>query len=138
MAKEHKKLMAYTFLIGADWNCSGKLVEDLSNNFTLVENKYPKDLTQAVKMVSNHRNKINNNYYYYRKHNNHNNNNNRKKKQEHESTYNQMEKLKNPRSGKKLFCYICGDANHIAPNCPNKWEFKKNSNCWGNQKIVLK
>ena len=88
MVEEHEKLMAYTFLLGADHNRSSKLVEDLSNNFTMGENKYPKDLTQAVNMVANHKNRINNNNNN-KKYNNNNNNN---KKHDHQSTYNQMEK----------------------------------------------
>ena len=125
MTEEHEKLMAYTFLLGADRNRSGKLVEDLSNNFTMGDNKYPKDLTQAINLVSNHKNNINNNNYKKYNNNNYNNNN---KKHEHQSTYNQMEKSKNHRSGRKTFCYICGDETHIAPDCPNKHKFKKNSN----------
>ena len=60
MLQEHDKLMAFTFLLGADRNQSGKLVEDLNNNYAIGDNKYPKDLTMAINMVANHRNQINN------------------------------------------------------------------------------
>ena len=60
MLEEHDKLMAFTFLLGADRNQSGKLVKDLNNNYAMGENKYPRDLTMAVNMVANHRNQINN------------------------------------------------------------------------------
>ena len=39
-----------------------------------------------------------------------------------------MEKSQNPRSGKKTFCYICGDKTHITPDCPSRHKFKKRSN----------
>ena len=58
--ENHDKLMAFAFLIRADQNQSGKLVEDLANNFTMGENKYLRDITNAINMVSNHQNKVNN------------------------------------------------------------------------------
>ena len=66
------------------------------------EDKYPKDVAHVVNMVSNHKNKVNNNNN--RRNNNYNNNNNNNnKKPEEQFTYNQMEKSKNPRSGRKTF-----------------------------------
>ena len=91
MEKEHKKLMAYVFLLGVDCNCSGKLVENLSNNYALGENKYPKTIIQAVTMVSNHKNKVNNPNNNNKKHNNNNNNN---KKQKHIIILTKLKKIK--------------------------------------------
>ena len=88
MVKEHVKLMAFAFLLGTDHNRSRKLVEDLSNQFTIGEDKYPKDVAHAVNMVSNHRNKINNNNNNRRNNNYNNNYNKNNKKTDQEFTYN--------------------------------------------------
>jgi hypothetical protein len=44
---------AITFLLGADPEWYGKLVEDLENAFTQGANKYPKNLTDSYKLLVN-------------------------------------------------------------------------------------
>jgi Zinc knuckle len=44
---------AVAFLLGADEERYGKLVEDLENSFTQGDNRYPKDLTDAYKLLVN-------------------------------------------------------------------------------------
>ena len=52
-AKTVESVMACAFILGADRNRYGKLIEDLENSCTQGTNKYPADLTTAYKLLVN-------------------------------------------------------------------------------------
>jgi hypothetical protein len=52
-SKSKERAAAVAFLLGADKKRYGKLVEDLENSFTQGEDRYPKDLTGAYKLMIN-------------------------------------------------------------------------------------
>ena len=56
----YDRFIAFAFIKGADPNRSGKLDEDLSNQFALGQDMYPTDLANATKMIINYQNKVNN------------------------------------------------------------------------------
>jgi hypothetical protein len=56
----YNRFIAFAFIKGADPNRSGKLDEDLANQFALGQDMYPTDLANATNMIINFQNKVNN------------------------------------------------------------------------------
>ena len=53
VAKERKITIACVFILGADKTQFGKLMEDMEKSFTQCDDKYPVDLTEAYKLLTN-------------------------------------------------------------------------------------
>ena len=59
----YNKLLAYLFLNGADKTRSGKLIEDLANQYAMGYQNYPTDLAAASAMILGYQNRVNNPNY---------------------------------------------------------------------------
>ena len=111
--KAYKSLMAYTFIMGADPKKSGKLAEDLANNFALGDDKYPKDLSSATDALVNYRNSGGNK----NKNPSGNGNRNGRSNPENQTGFVQSGK-QNGKTGRKIICFACGEEGHMARDCP--------------------
>ncbi len=114
----YNKLMAYIFIAGTDPKKSGNLLKELSNDFALGSDKYPKTVATAASAVANYRPEKNNNMNTRNRNprNNNNNNNTNNTDAENQMGFAQKhaEWLKN------VTCYVCKEKGHIAKNCPNQ------------------
>ena len=129
----YDSFIAHTFMVGADSKKSGKMLEDLANNFALGDDKYPKTLAGATDAISNYRAKVGTNS------GNQNNRNSRRGNQNHRSnganggTENQTgfaqrgnnnnqrgnnTRNGNNNTGRRIICFACGEEGHCANACP--------------------
>ena len=70
----YNKFLSYIYLRALDQKKSGKLVEDLGNQFALGDNKFPTSVSHATEMVVAYRNRINNPNQHRQNSNNNRNN----------------------------------------------------------------
>ena len=75
--QQYDRLKAFAYLKALDAKKSGKLVEDLNNQFALGNDQFPSSVTKATETVLAYRNRVNNNNSSNRS----NNNNNKQQKQ---------------------------------------------------------
>ena len=113
-------LVAFIYLINADRKKYGTLVRGLSTQQSLGNDQYPKTMSQATSVLSNH---------IYDSANNNNNNNN----------YNNKRNGRDPDDDDNMpqmtfamqnCCYCCGAAGHKSPQCRHK--DKPKSDWWIN------
>jgi len=104
--------VAYLFLKGSDQSKYGTVIKGLMSQYSLGNDQYPKTLTQATDVLSNHR--IDGKYYEIRE----------KKRQEQKNqdkaTKEEPEETKSASFAQKpIICYVCGKSGHTKPKCPN-------------------
>jgi hypothetical protein len=94
---------AYLYLEQSDKKKYGSIMNGLSTQYSLNNNQYPKSLTEAVNVLSNH--KFDANYF-----NRSSRNNDQEDQVQPHLSFAQLE-------GR---CYCCGVAGHLSPDCPHK------------------
>ena len=103
----HQQFLSYLLLEQADQKKYGSLMTVLSTQHSLGNDQYPRNLSQATNVLSNHRHDVGKGKP--------NNNNNKKKEEEEE------DKAHMPLSFAQIEgrCYCCGAKDHKSPKCPN-------------------
>ena len=115
--KSYNQLIAYIFISGADSKKSGDLVKNLSNDYALGNDKYPKDLAAAMNSVANYKSAdVNCN-----KKRDDKNNSNENSSNETQLGFMQGGRNRNGRGGRNpnpnIKCHRCGERGHIAAKC---------------------
>ncbi len=120
--RAYEELMAYTFIRGVDQKRSGGILKELSNDFALGADKYPKTIAAAASAITNYKpEKSNNPNPRNPRNNNNNNNNNTDAENQMGFAQKQAEWLKN------IICYICKQKGHVAKNCPDNKQGASNA-----------
>jgi hypothetical protein len=98
---------AYLFLKGSDPTKYGTVIKGLMSQYSLGNDQYPKSLTQATDVLSNHR--IDGKFYELKE----------KKKQDQKKAKEEPEESKSASFAQKpTICYVCGKNGHTKPKCP--------------------
>ena len=143
---EYNKLKAFMYLKALDTKKSGKLVEDLGNQFALGNNQFPTSVTKATETVMAYRNRVNaiqsTTHKNYR--NNNNGNNSNKQQQSNDinanvafaqkgsgSARDPKAKMKDLNWKKNIICYNCGEKGHYSNECPKR-SVKQSHMQWSN------
>ena len=123
-AKEEarQQYLAYCFLRGSDSTRYGKLKEDLENDYSQGNNKYPHTITEAYQFLTNYTQykpkikteNINSGMSFANNNNNTTNTNNKNGEFEEWA--------------KTATCHECNKKGHIRPNCPKFKKDKKDKN----------
>ena len=113
----HQQFLSFLLLEQADQKKYGSLMTVLSTQHSLGNNQYPRNLSQATNVLSNHRHDVGKGKP------NNNNNKNDKKGQDEEDDKSQMPLSFAQIEGR---CYCCGSADHKSPKCRNKKKIEKN------------
>ena len=123
--QHYNKYLAYIYLRALDTKKTGKLVEDLANQFALGDNKFPSSISKATEMVIAYRNRVgNNNNNNSNRNNNRNNNNNNNRNQRGGGNSDRSNVSFGQSNSKKTSwidsaeCYNCGEKGHLARDCP--------------------
>ena len=112
------KAIAFAFLKGAQRDRYGNLAFDLKSQYARESNQYPKNLNQALRLLTT----------YEKKKKDHNNNPSKQDKNDEDEEKAQddtedMAFVQNT-SKKPPECFLCGD-NHYISTCPYRNQFKK-------------
>ena len=113
--KAYNQFLAYRLIAGADPNRSGNILQELNNDFAKGNDNYPQDIPTAVSLLESHQQK--------RRQNNNENRHNDEPDPETQLGFNQFDNCQR-RSGQFQQtgrCYVCGDRNHRAFQCPKRW-----------------
>ena len=115
--------MTYLLIRNSDQSKYGSLLNELVSQFSMDNNQYPKTVTAATYIMSNHRHDRRGNQGNQRTKRNWNNS---KKESDNEtpSTTTGSE-TSFAQSGKDQTCYCCGKKGHISPECPDKNTIEK-------------
>ena len=111
-AQAYNQLLAYIFVQGADPKRSGDLLKELSNDFALGADKYPKDVATAASAVANYKPDKGRNFTNYNKIKNSNN------KNDLEMRTGFAQKGKNKDKLSNVTCFRCHQKGHYARDCP--------------------
>jgi len=106
----HEQFLSFLLLEQADQKKYGSLMTVLGTQHSLGNDQYPRNLSQATNVLSNHRHDVG-------KGKPNNNNNNNKKGNEEDDDKSQMPLSFAQIEGR---CYCCGSTDHKSPKCPNK------------------
>src|SRR5210317_344395 len=112
----YEKWMAYLLIKGSDPMKYGTLQKNLISQFSLGNDQYPKTITAATDVLSNHKidqkfyDKRTNNYNNNRNRNNDNKTNESNEEKVNETSFNQD----------TLTCYCCGKKGHSSTTCDKK------------------
>jgi hypothetical protein len=104
-----ERWMAYLLIRGSDQSKYGSLLKGFVSQFSLGNDQYPRTITTATDVLSNHR--FDSTYHENQKRN-------RDKKQENRDQQEQSNETSFAQ--KKITCYCCGKDGHTVPNCPDK------------------
>jgi hypothetical protein len=99
---------SYLYLEQSDRKKYGSILSGLSTQYSLGNDQYPKSMSEAVNVLSNH--KFDSGYNLNNNRNNQNRNDTSEDQQVPSLTFAQLE-------GK---CFCCGSSEHMSPNCPHK------------------
>ena len=104
----YQQFLSFLLLHQADQRKYGSLMTVLSTQHSLGNDQYPRNLSQATNVLSNHRHDIGTKAKP---------NNNRRPKEEDDDKSNGMPLSFAQIEGR---CYCCGSPDHKSPKCPNK------------------
>ena len=107
-----ERWMAYLIIWNSNQAKYGSLLNGMISQFSMGNNQYPKSITSATDILSNH------------KHDNHkskwNKSNKSKKDDDTPSTMMMNTETSFAQSNKNVTCYCCGKNGHVSPECPEK------------------
>jgi hypothetical protein len=118
--KAFEQLMAYSYMEGADRSKYGSLLAGLQTQYLLGNNQYPQTITDANKVLSNHK-------FDYAGKGKHST---MKNESINENTVEENPELSFSQLDGK--CYCCGKSGHKSPNC--QWKSKP-KNEWAINKL---
>jgi hypothetical protein len=111
----NQRFLSYLLLEQADQKKYGSLMTVLSTQHSLGNDQYPRNLSQATNVLSNHRHDVGKGKP--------NNNNNAKRTSDDDEDKNTMPLSFAQIEGR---CYCCGSTDHKSPKCPDKKKTPKN------------
>ena len=129
--QQYDRLKAFVYLRSLDGKKSGKLVEDLNNQYALGNNQFPATVTKATETVLAYRNRVNQQQnsrnrggfspnVNNRNNNNNNNRNNNDTAPQQNVSFGQKETTTAPDWKKHIRCYNCNEKGHLSNECPKK------------------
>src|SRR5210317_861649 len=113
----YEKWMVYMLIKGSDPMKYGTLQKNLTSQYSLGNDQYPKTITGATDVLSNH--KID--QKFYDKRNNNNNNYNCNQSNDNRVNESDEDKVKETSFNQDtLTCYCCGKRGHSSTTCDKK------------------
>jgi hypothetical protein len=108
------KYLAYVFLLGCDQTKYGTVNRGLTSQFSLGQDQYPKDITAALDVLTNH--KVDQKFYDQQQ----NKRNRDRSNKEQPTPSNEDSKAAGFAQGNEIICYCCGKKGHCSPDCDQK------------------
>jgi hypothetical protein len=112
--------MAYLFIRGSDQAKYGSLVQGFASQFSLQNDQWPKTLSKAMDVLSNHKFDSKHSENMKKHYENIKNKQERQKQQQQQQS---QETTNNPTSfaqQEDIICYVCGEYGHNAHKCTKK------------------
>ncbi len=117
-AEAFDKWMAFLLMKNSDQKKYGTLITGLASQFSMGNDQYPKTMTAATDILSNHK---------------HDNSDAKKKNNNNKPTVKDQGKDEKNEEGAtetsfaqgKIVCYCCGKSDHKSPDCPDKDKIPK-------------
>jgi hypothetical protein len=103
--------MAYLLIRGSDQSKYGSLVKNLVSQYSLGNDQYPKTITTATDVLSNHR--LDARFFENQKHR-------REQQQQTRGEGEATGATSFAQKEKDVVCFICGKPGHRSPQCPDK------------------
>ena len=127
--------MAYQLLANCDQSKYGSLLSDLTTQYSLGQDVFPKTITAAVDALSNHY--FDQRYFDERKRKQQEQEKNRRRNADQGGDDGQQgASFAQKGGGKKIICHCCGAPDHISPNCAER-ETRPKSQWFVNQAVQM-
>ena len=118
---EWDKFTVYLLMRSVDQNQYGTLLKNLSQQYSLSNNQYPKMIVVAMDVLSNHR--IDQKFFDNRKKNQERMKNTEQKNDDEES---KPQETSFVQGQEHMTCYVCGESGHGANNCDKQKTLPRN------------